>query len=175
MIGLSAFRLPVATFVLVSAFSFNAHAHAETVMQLIEHEFPHQGKHHTYSRNSGNSAPMGDDDSLFGNPSSLHSEPLCTAQYFKGDSPVFINQKLSAKTELGCFDNFTVMHSGVTRTPLWSAEHLTRDTITAAAHLKRRGFKFEVQQLRVAWCNVFPPRRIPRAGFDIQALFEAGG
>jgi hypothetical protein len=38
-----------------------------------------------------------------------------------------------------------------------------------------RGFKFEVQQLRVAWCNVFPPRRIPRAEFYIQALFEAGG
>jgi hypothetical protein len=39
----------------------------------------------------------------------------------------------------------------------------------------KRGFKFEVQQLRVAWCNVFPPRRIPRAEFYIQALFEAGG
>ncbi len=138
MIGLSAFRLTVATFILVSAFSFNAHAHTETVMQLIEHEFSHQGKHHTYSRDSGNSAPMGEDDSLFGDPSALQSKPLCTAQYFKGDSPVFINAKLSAKTELGCFDNFTVMHSGVTRTPLWSAEHLTRDSIMAAAGLRRQ-------------------------------------
>ncbi len=34
-----------------------------------------------------------------------------------------------------------------------------------ADDLKERGFKFEVQQPMVVWCNVFPPRRIPHAGF----------
>ena len=125
-----------ATLVLVSAFPFNTLA--ETLMQYGENAIFHHAQHHAYPKDGGNSAPMGDDDSLFGNPSELQSKPLCTAQYFKGDSPVFINSKLSAKTELGCFDNFTVMHSGVTRTPLWSAEHLTRETIMAAAGLRRQ-------------------------------------
>jgi endonuclease G len=41
-----------------------------------------------------------------------------------------------ATTEL-CYGVFGVMHSGITRTPLWSAEHLTADHIAAARELSR--------------------------------------
>lgn len=82
-------------------------------------------------------AAFGKDDSLFGDPSAIQSKPICTAQYFNGAAPVILNRKLAIKIKLGCFDHFTVMHSGLTRTPLWSAEHLTGENIIAASRLQR--------------------------------------
>jgi hypothetical protein len=58
---------------------------------------------------------------------------------------------------------------------IYLLEYGWHEPLAQALNNNFRGFKFEVQQLRVAWCNVFPPRRIPRAEFYIQALFEAGG
>jgi endonuclease G len=69
---------------------------------------------------------------------------LCAAvtpwpsQYLGGVAPDIHNTKLAAKTrELG-FDNYAVMHSGVTMSPLWSAEHLTRMNLLRAKGLERR-------------------------------------
>jgi endonuclease G len=42
----------------------------------------------------------------------------------------------AATTEL-CYGVFGVMHSAITRTPLWSAEHLTAQNIEAAKNLSR--------------------------------------
>ena len=42
----------------------------------------------------------------------------------------------AATTEL-CYGVFGVMHSGITRTPLWSAEHLKVDNLEAAKDLSR--------------------------------------
>jgi endonuclease G len=36
-----------------------------------------------------------------------------------------------------CYDAFAVLHSGVSRTPLYAAEHLTRTHLTSAATLER--------------------------------------
>jgi endonuclease G len=65
------------------------------------------------------------------------SPPECTINYYQGDAPNFINQKLATNTTELCFDGFTVMYSGVTRTPLWSAEHLTRERLDNAQTLSR--------------------------------------
>lgn len=128
--------LDVLVLVVLAVFAQNLHA--EGVLSFLSHEFAHKTvQHHSSHQAGGSSAPMGKDDSLFGDPSVLQSRPLCTAQYFRGDGPVINNPKLTAKTKLGCFDNFTVMHSGLTRGPLWSAEHLTRSNIVAAASLQR--------------------------------------
>ena len=59
------------------------------------------------------------------------------SQYLNGVAPVILNAKLTARTRELCFDNFTVMHSGISKTPLWSAEHLTRANIFEARQLKR--------------------------------------
>jgi endonuclease G len=54
------------------------------------------------------------------------------SQYLNGVAPDIRNAKLAEKTrELG-YDNFVVMHSGVTLSPLWSAEHLTRENLLNA-------------------------------------------
>jgi endonuclease G len=61
----------------------------------------------------------------------------CPSFYADGRAPEIRNQKLSTATRELCFDVFGVMHSGVTRTPLWSAEHLTASNLAAAENLSR--------------------------------------
>ncbi|MFA9217967.1 MAG: DNA/RNA non-specific endonuclease, partial [Sphingomonadaceae bacterium] len=61
----------------------------------------------------------------------------CPAHYLDGQLPEFRLPKLSAATTELCYGVFGVMHSGITRTPLWSAEHLTADNIGAAQQLSR--------------------------------------
>ena len=61
----------------------------------------------------------------------------CTDQLLSGTSPVLINEKLKTKTQKLCFSGFALLHSGVTRTPLWSAEHLTAKRIAATEGLDR--------------------------------------
>jgi endonuclease G len=61
----------------------------------------------------------------------------CPAHYMDGRLPEIRNQKLASATRELCFEVFGVMHSGVTRTPLWSAEYLRADQLEAAHDLSR--------------------------------------
>ena len=47
------------------------------------------------------------------------------------EAPEIVNEKLAAKTKELCFEAFGVMHSGISKTPLWSAEYLTASAIDA--------------------------------------------
>lgn len=69
--------------------------------------------------------------------STAASAQECADKFMNGKAPVLTNEKLSAKTQPLCFTEFAVLHSGVTRTPLWSAEHLTRSQIEAASTMRR--------------------------------------
>ncbi len=62
----------------------------------------------------------------------------CPAQYLNGVAPDIQQASLKAKARELCYDNFAVMHSGISRTPIWSAEHLTRESIENARELKGR-------------------------------------
>jgi endonuclease G len=61
----------------------------------------------------------------------------CADHFVGGDAPQLTNPKLSAQTHQLCFKLFSVMDSGVTRTPLWSAEHLEAANLAAAQQLSR--------------------------------------
>jgi endonuclease G, mitochondrial len=61
----------------------------------------------------------------------------CGDSYYRGQSPVITNAKLAQRTTPLCFSEFAVMFSGVSRTPLWSAEHLTADRVREARTLIR--------------------------------------
>ena len=61
----------------------------------------------------------------------------CPAHYVDGRPPEITNPKLDVSTTELCYTVFGVMHSGVTRTPLWSAEHLTASNVEAAQDLSR--------------------------------------
>lgn len=48
----------------------------------------------------------------------------CGGIYYGNSAPDILNTKLTPKTKELCYSEFAVMHSGLSRTPLWSAEHL---------------------------------------------------
>lgn len=65
---------------------------------------------------------------LFLTALSLYASPTsCPQFYLNGDAPEITNENLKPKTRELCFEAFGVVHSGISKTPLWSAEHLTRD------------------------------------------------
>lgn len=86
-----------------------------------------------------------------GNASTLYaSSTPWPLQYLSGVAPDIKNAKLAPKTrELG-FDNYVVMHSGVTMSPLWSAEYLTRENLLSAKGLERRNSFHHEEQLPVS-------------------------
>lgn len=61
----------------------------------------------------------------------------CPAHYVDGRAPEIRNSKLAVATKELCYSVFGVMHSGVTRTALWSAEHLQASNIAAASDQSR--------------------------------------
>lgn len=61
----------------------------------------------------------------------------CGDHYFSGTAPDITNTSMTRAAREVCFSAFGVMHSGVTRTPLWSAEHLTRDRLADAREMTR--------------------------------------
>jgi len=71
----------------------------------------------------------------------------CNESFYGGVYPEFINDKLSANTQALCMDGFAVMYSGVTRTPLWSAEHLTRARLNQAKTIDREDSFHEESRL----------------------------
>ncbi len=88
----------------------------------------------------------------------------CEKHFFQKATPEFTRKALQANTTGLCFEAFAVMHSGVSKTPLWSAEHLTRDSLKAAKDVKREdSFHAEI---------ALPPKHgaeladYARSGFD---------
>ncbi len=63
----------------------------------------------------------------------------CPEHFAAGQAPDLVNPKLAAGARPLCFQAFAVMHSALTRTPLYSAEHLTADRIEAARGTPRTG------------------------------------
>lgn len=68
--------------------------------------------------------------------SPLHAATDC-ADKFAGREPEIVNARLQAKTRELCFHAYAVLHSGIARTPLWSAEKLTRADIVLARKTAR--------------------------------------
>lgn len=71
---------------------------------------------------------------------SLFSAPTqCDGLYYNNEAPDILNSKLLPKTKELCYSTFAVMHSGISRTPLWSAEHLTKERLQ---HKSKRSNNF---------------------------------
>ena len=71
----------------------------------------------------------------------------CSQSFYGGIYPEFTNIKLSNNTQALCMDGFAVMYSGVSRTPLWSAEHLTRKRLNQAKTIDREDSFHEESRL----------------------------
>ena len=87
----------------------------------------------------------------------------CTDFYAADTKPALLNPKLTASTRALCFRAFAVLHSGVTRTPLYVAEHLTRASVEAARTLDTRDNRFH------------PEERLPHAERSELADYRGSG
>jgi endonuclease G len=61
----------------------------------------------------------------------------CPQHFYGGREPTLMNQRLTAKARELCYTSFVSYHSGLTRTPLYSAEHLVREHIQEARDMER--------------------------------------
>lgn len=62
----------------------------------------------------------------------------CPEHFVGGaEPPTLVNPRLATRARGLCFLGYAVLHSGATRTPLWSAEHLTADRVDAARGVRR--------------------------------------
>lgn len=76
----------------------------------------------------------------------LYAAPTACPKFFvDGEAPTIVNEKLASKTKELCFEAFGVIHSGISKTPLWSAEYLTSSAIDA--DIKRKDKFHEETQL----------------------------
>ncbi|WP_413519118.1 DNA/RNA non-specific endonuclease [Psychrobacter glacincola] len=71
----------------------------------------------------------------------------CSQSFYGGVYPEFSNKKLSNNTQALCMDGFAVMYSGISRTPLWSAEHLNRKRLQQAKQIDREDSFHEESRL----------------------------
>lgn len=68
----------------------------------------------------------------------VHAAPTeCPENYADGEAPDIVREQLAAKVREICRAGFGVFHSGVSATPLWSAERLTADRVVRAKEVGR--------------------------------------
>jgi endonuclease G, mitochondrial len=100
------------------------------------------------------------------------ADETCPAHFAEGRVPVLTNPKLTARTIPLCFEAFAVLASGVTRTPLYSAEHLTRASVAAARTVARDDSFHE--EMRLPADGRASLEDYVRSGFDRGHLAPAG-
>lgn len=62
----------------------------------------------------------------------------CPQHFALGVAPLLTNPSLQSRTRELCFEAHAVLHSGVSRTPVYAAEHLTRSNLLEARTLSRK-------------------------------------
>lgn len=61
----------------------------------------------------------------------------CPQHFAGGEAPELASEKFKPRTVVLCFEGHGSMHSGLTRTPFWSAYHLTAAGIEAGSQISR--------------------------------------
>lgn len=80
---------------------------------------------HLYPATIGRVAPLVD----YFRPAAATDLAACKGQYFEGDRPTYVHNGLDRRTTTICYRAFSIGYSGLTRTPLWSAERLTAEAV----------------------------------------------
>lgn len=88
----------------------------------------------------------------------------CNQQFLQQRSPQITNDALSRNNYPLCFNGFAVQYSGVSRTPLWSAEYLTPQRIKQAKTLKRQDNFHEESKIPVNYRATLNDYK--RSGYD---------
>ena len=85
--------------------------------------------------------------------SAAASNASCENQFVDGVAPVITNHALNQHVFDLCYLAFATGYSGLTKTPLWSAEHLTRARIKAAISMHRSGEFHQDPNLSETWAS----------------------
>jgi endonuclease G len=72
-------------------------------------------------------------------PTTAQGLVSCPQFFAGGQPPALENPRLATKARSLCYAFFGLLHSGATRTPLWAAERLTRESVQQAACIGRIG------------------------------------
>ena len=70
------------------------------------------------------------------------ADTACPDLHPRGEPPALLRPTLERGTRELCFAAFAVLHSAVSRTPLWAAERLTREGVAAARARERADTAF---------------------------------
>ncbi|WP_347554259.1 DNA/RNA non-specific endonuclease [Robbsia sp. KACC 23696] len=70
-------------------------------------------------------------------PAARAAPSACPAFFVAGQAPDVLRMEQVSRSHMLCFRFYSTMASGITRTPLWSAERLTRDSVAASQAQKR--------------------------------------
>ena len=62
----------------------------------------------------------------------------CSSFFVQGKKPIITKTAMQKMSRELCYTEFAVMHSGITRTPLWTAEYLTPAKMLLAEKLPRK-------------------------------------
>jgi endonuclease G len=101
------------------------------------------------------------------------AEPTaCPGHYAGAEAPKIIERTLAVRLKEVCRGAYGVVHSGLTRAPLWSAERLTTASVIAAEALPRIGSFFEDTSVEVADRAKLDDYRC--SGFDRGHMAPAG-
>jgi len=65
------------------------------------------------------------------------AQTACPAHFLAGQAPDLVQPSLARKARELCFSGYAVLHSGLTRTSLWSAERLTAERVAGARGQER--------------------------------------
>lgn len=109
---------------------------------------------------------------LLGASPAAANDPPCPGLFAEGRVPVLTNPKLAAHTRPLCFEAYAVLHSGASRTPLYAAEHLTRESVAAARMVARDDSFHEEERLPAAERSQLED--YVHSGFDRGHLAPAG-
>jgi len=88
----------------------------------------------------------------------------CPEHFADGQAPDIMNQRMSVKAREVCYSGYALKHSGVTRTPLYSAEHLTSERILQGKGIRRQSRFFPDPNIPVS--ERAELRHYARSGYD---------
>lgn len=74
---------------------------------------------------------------IFGAGNASANFTPCQSDFYQGTPPTLNNQKLSNNSFQFCYTGFAVLYSGVSKTPIYSAELLTADNIQSGKAFER--------------------------------------
>lgn len=95
----------------------------------------------------------------------------CSLQFLDGQAPT-LPEKQRTKSKEVCYSSFAALHSGVSRTALWSAEFISKDRVAAARKIERTSEFFAETSLPMSDRAELDDYR--RSGFDRGHLAPSG-